>query len=47
MGEKGNVKTFWPLPTDHDNETKFSREYLDKRNAAALEFAKKIGFFNN
>lgn len=47
MGEKGNVKNFWPLPTDSDNEPKYTREYLDKRNAAGLEFARKIGFFNN
>lgn len=47
MGEKGNVKTFWPLPTDSDNKPKYTKEYLDKRNAAALEYAKQIGFFKN
>lgn len=47
MGEKGNVKKFWQLPTDYDNAQQRTKEYLDKRNAAALEYAKKIGFFKN
>ena len=47
MGEKGNVKKFWELPTDYDHETKYTREYLDKRNAEGLEYARKIGFYTN
>jgi hypothetical protein len=47
MGEKGNVKNFWPLPTDEDSKSKYTREYLDKRNKEGLEFARKIGFYTN
>ena len=44
MGEKGNVKSFWPLPTDSLNNG-VTKEYLDKRNANALKLAEKLGIF--
>lgn len=42
MGEKGNVKSFWPLPTDNAGGG-VTREYLDKRNADALKIAERLG----
>ena len=47
MGEKGNVKSFWPLPTDYDGEKIVTKEYIENRNKAAMEFAKKVGIFKN
>lgn len=47
MGEKGNVKTFWPLPTDYENVKKYSKEYLEERNKWALDYAIKTGFYKN
>ena len=41
MGEKGDVKKFWPLPTDFG--TVVTKEYLEKRNADALQIAKSLG----
>ena len=41
MGEKGDVKKFWPLPTDFGLTV--TKEYLEKRNADALQIAKSLG----
>ena len=46
MGAKGNVKQFWPLPTDFDNLNEITPEYIERRNEIGLEFAKRIGFLN-
>lgn len=45
MGAKGDVRTFWPLPTDYDGEKIVTKEYIENRNKAAMEFAKKMGIF--
>ena len=42
-GEKGNVKTFWPLPTDYEQQV--TKEYIDKRNADAMIIAENLGIF--
>lgn len=42
MGEKGDVKRFWQLPTDFDS-TGVTAEYLEERNSKAIELAKKLG----
>lgn len=47
MGEKGKVQSFWPLPTDYDGVKTVSKEYLESRNKAAIEFAKKMGIFTD
>lgn len=47
MGSKGDVKNFWPLPTDNDVVSKYTKEYLEERNKIGLEFAQKIGLFKN
>ena len=44
MGEKGNVKKFWPIPTDYDTDSTITPEEIEKRNKIGLEFAKKVGF---
>lgn len=46
-GAKGDVKSFWPLPTDYDGAKAVSKEYLESRNKAAIEFAKKMGIFTD
>jgi hypothetical protein len=45
MGEKGDVKKFWPLPTDGLGAV--TKEYLDKRNADAIEIAKQLGIMGD
>lgn len=42
MGEKGDVKKFWQLPTDFDGNG-VTAEYLEERNSKAMELAKKLG----
>ena len=44
MGEKGNIKQIWPLPTDYDNQV--TKEYIDDRNKYAIELGKKLGIIN-
>lgn len=45
MGEKGNVKKFWPIPTDYDKtDSTITPDEIKKRNEVGLEFAKKVGF---
>lgn len=50
MGEKGNIKSLWPLPTDYDHilamQKKMTPEYLEKRKEFSLEMAKKFGLLN-
>lgn len=46
-GAKGDVKTFWPLPTDYDGAKAVTKEYIENRNKAAMEFAKKMGIFTD
>lgn len=47
MGTKGDVKNYWTLPTDYDGVKTVTKEYLENRNKAAIEFAKKVGIFTN
>lgn len=48
MGEKGDVRNFWPLPTDYDKgQTKYTAEYIEERNKNARELAQKLGIFKN
>ena len=42
MGEKGDVKRFWQLPTDSDSNG-VTPEYLEERNSKAMEIARKLG----
>lgn len=47
MGEKKDVRTLWPLPTDYDNGVEYTSEYLKERNDKALILADKLGIFKN
>lgn len=47
MGAKGDIKSFWPIPTDYDMDKPVTKEYLESRNKAAIEFAKKMGIFTD
>lgn len=44
MGEKGNIQSIWPLPTDYDNQV--TKEYIEERNKRAVELGKKLGIIN-
>lgn len=50
-GAKGNVKQYWPLPTDWDafylRQKKMTPEYLERRKAHSLEMAKKFGLLDD
>jgi hypothetical protein len=46
MGEKGDVRQFWPLPTDYDNSKQITPEYIEQRNKIGMEIAKRLGFLN-
>jgi hypothetical protein len=41
MGEKGDIKKIWQLPTDTDGGV--TAEYIEERNNKAMEIAKKLG----
>lgn len=47
MGEKKDVRTLWPLPTDYDNWFGYTAEYIKERNDKALILADKLGIFKN
>ena len=47
FGYKGDARNLWKLPTDYDNNTKYTPEYLKERNEIALKLADKLGIFKN
>ena len=46
MGEKGDVRKFWPLATDYDGQRQITPEYIEHRNKIGMEIAKRLGFLN-
>jgi len=45
MGEKRDVKQIWQLPTD--SEGGVTAEYLEERNANAIEIGKRLGIIKD